>query len=137
VKDVFDDSSKVELRSASPVFLVADIASTMRWYQANLAFSADPFPETPPHAFCILRKDDVEIMLQQLGGYEKPDLYGKRAGGVWNVYLRMKGVRELFQSLSKLPDVKVLEPLHRQPYGQTEVVVEDPNGYTLVFAEEL
>jgi hypothetical protein len=29
----------------------------------------------------------------------------------------------------------MLEPLAHQPYGQTEFVVRDPNGYLLVFAE--
>ena len=125
------------MKSASPVFLVADVASTMRWYEANLGFSADPFPESPPHVFCILRRDGVEIMLQQLGGYQKPDLYRRRAGGVWDVYIRIKGVRGLSEALARLSEIKVLEPLHRQPYGQTEVVIEDPNGYTLVFAEPL
>ncbi len=132
-----DDSFKAKLRSAAPVFLVRDIASTMRWYQTNLGFKADAFPESPPHAFCILSKDDVVIMLQQLAGYEKPDVYEKREGGVWNVYLRTEGVRGLYQALSKAGDVTVLEPLHRQPYGETEFVVKDPNGYTLVFAEQV
>lgn len=132
-----DDSFKAKLRSAAPVFLVGDIASTMRWYQTNLGFKADPFPESPPHAFCILRKDDVVIMLQQLTGYEKPDVYEKREGGVWNVYLRTEGVRGLYQALSKAGDVTVLELLHRQPYGETEFVVPDPNGHTLVFAERV
>ena len=34
-----------------------------------------------------------------------------------------------------LPDVTILEPLRHQPYGQTEFVIRDPNGYALVFAE--
>jgi uncharacterized glyoxalase superfamily protein PhnB len=129
------ESSKPKLRTAAPVFLVADVAATMRWYRANLAFDADPFPKSPPHVFCILTRDGVEIMLQQLTGYQKPDLYGKREGGVWSVYLRTEGVRALFQSISNLDDVEVVEPLHLQPYGETEFVIKDPNGYTLVFAE--
>jgi uncharacterized glyoxalase superfamily protein PhnB len=132
-----NEAFKPRLRSTAPVFLVGDIGSTMRWYQANLRFEADPFPASPPHAFCILSKDGAEIMLQQLAGYEKPDLYEKRKGGVWDVYLRIEGVRELFHALSKLGDVTVLEPLHRQPYGETEFVIKDPNGYTLVFAERV
>jgi hypothetical protein len=76
-------------------------------------------------------------MLQQLAGYEKPDLCKKRQGGVWDVYLRMQGVRELIQAVSKLGEVTVFEPLHRQPYGEIEFVIKDPNGYTLVFAEEV
>ena len=130
-----DDTLRAKLRSTTPVFLVSDIASTMRWYSANLGFNAHAVPESPPHRFCILRKDDVEIFLQQLDGYRKPDLYDEREGGVWNVYFRTQGVRELFDTLSQLQDVKMIEPLCHQPYGQTEFVIKDPNGYTLVFAE--
>jgi uncharacterized glyoxalase superfamily protein PhnB len=43
--------------------------------------------------------------------------------------------KTLFESLSQLDDVTIIEPLCHQPYGQTEFVVRDPNGYTLVFAE--
>lgn len=127
--------ARSRFQSASPVFLVSDIASTMRWYEAVLGFAADPFPESPPHVFCILRKDGVEIMLQHLDGYRKPTLYERRPGGVWNVYLRIQGVRGWHEALSGRDDVKILEPLCRRPYGQTELVIEDPNGYVLVLAE--
>ncbi|MGQ0815104.1 MAG: hypothetical protein ACT4O1_11635 [Gemmatimonadota bacterium] len=73
--------------------------------------------------------------MQQLDGYRKPDLYDEREGGVWSAYLQMHGVRELFQELSQLNDVTILELIRHQPYGQTEFVIGDPNGYTLVFAE--
>ena len=129
------DSNEHRFRRACPVFLVADIASTMQWYRTVLGFEADPFPESPPHAFCILTRDDIEIMLQQLIGYEKPDVYHRREGGVWNVYLRMRGVRGLFEDVSRRSDVKILETICEQDYGKTEFVVQDPNGYILVFAE--
>ena len=83
-----DTSSMAKLNQATPVFLVSDIAATMRWYSVHLGFNAHAIPESPPHHFCIMRKDNVEIFLQQLDGYRKPDLYDKRAGGVWNVYLQ-------------------------------------------------
>src|SRR5262249_56580019 len=99
------------------------------------AFPADPFPPPPPHVFCILRRDDVEIMLQQLPGYRTPSVYQQRAGGVWNVYLRVDGVRALYDELSRRDDVAMISRLRRQPYGQLEFEVGDPNGYVLVFAE--
>jgi hypothetical protein len=43
-----------------------------------------------------MTRDAVEIMLQQPGGYEKPDLYEQREGGVWD-YVRMEGVRALYE----------------------------------------
>jgi predicted enzyme related to lactoylglutathione lyase len=131
------ENSKAKLRGTIPVFLVGDIVSTMQWYQTNLGFDADPFPPAPPHAFCVLKKDEAVIFLQQLDGYQKPDHYNERAGGVWNVYIRTEGVRELFQALAKIEAVQVIEPLCPQPYGETEFVIRDPNGYTLVFAERL
>ena len=123
------------LQSAVPVFLVPDIARTMRWYEQTLGFSAGPFPIKPPHAFCILTKDDVSVFLQQLDGYEKPDLYEQRSGGVWNAYFRTRGVRALYESLKTIPGVRFARPLRRQPYGETEFELVDPNGYVLVFAE--
>ncbi len=129
------DGGKTKLDRATPVFLVSDIASTMRWYASHLGFKVQGVPESPPHTFGFLRKDNLEIFLQQLDGYSKPDIYDKREGGVWSVYIQVQGVRELYRQLSQIPDVTMLEPLCHQPYGQTEFVIRDPNGYALVFAQ--
>ena len=129
------DSEKTTFDGATPVLLVSDIASTMRWYSTQLGFGVRGVPESPPHSFAFLTKGNVAIFLQQLDGYGKPDLYDKREGGVWNVYVQVTGVRELYGALSRSSDVTVLEPLCHQPYGQTEFVIRDPNGYVLVFAE--
>jgi uncharacterized glyoxalase superfamily protein PhnB len=123
------------LRTVTPVFLVGDIAATMRWYREALGFEADPVPKTPPHDFCVLRRDGVEIFLQQLTGYQRPDVYAEREGGVWNAYLHTEDVRALYHAVRARPDVTLIQPLHRQPYRQTEFEVRDPNGYVLVFAE--
>jgi catechol 2,3-dioxygenase-like lactoylglutathione lyase family enzyme len=129
------ESPRTRLCSAAPVFQVGDITRTMRWYEAHLGFRADPFPEAPPYVFCILTRDAVEIMLQRVDAHETLDTYRRRAGGVWHVYLRMEGVHALYEAVRQEPEVVVLEPLRRQPYGDTEFVVQDPNGYVLVFSE--
>jgi catechol 2,3-dioxygenase-like lactoylglutathione lyase family enzyme len=130
-----DDDAQTKFDGATPVFLVSDIAATMRWYATRLGFDVHGVPEAPPHTFGFLRKDNVEIFLQQFDGYRKPDLYDQREGGVWSVYLQVQGVRQLFAVLSQMHDVTMLEPLCHQPYGQTEFVIRDPNGYALVFAQ--
>ena len=121
------------LESTAPCFAVADISQTISWYEENLGFEGDPFPPNEPHVFAILRRDDVEIMLQRLENYQKPDIYGLRSGGVWNVYIRMRGVKQLYDDVRE--KVEILQPLRRQPYGQWEFEVKDPNGYVLVFSE--
>lgn len=122
-----------EFQSVTPVFAVSDISATIRWYEEQLGFIGDPFPENEPYVFAILRRDDVEIMLQRIEGYEKPDLYNSRSGGVWDAYVRVEGVKDLFESVKG--EATIVQPLRRQPYGNWEFEVRDPNGYLIVFSE--
>jgi uncharacterized glyoxalase superfamily protein PhnB len=119
--------------SATPCFPVADVSDTMRWYMQKLGFEAHPFPRNEPHVFCILERDQIEIMLQKIDGYQKPDLYVQRSGGVWDAYIRMQGVKEFYESIKD--SVEILLPLQKQPYGDWEFEVKDLNGYVLVFSE--
>ena len=126
----------MKFESSAPIFTVNDVAATMRWYEDVLGFHSNPFPANPPYVFGIMNRSGVEIMLQRLEGYAKPNLYDTRPGGVWDLYVRLTGIRELYDAIVNRGDVPVLEPLHRQPYHQIEFVIRDPNGYVLVFGEE-
>jgi len=119
--------------SIVPCFSVADVGATIRWYEEQLGFHSDPFPQSEPYLFAIMFRDGIEIMLQRIEGYEKPDLYERRGGGVWNAYIRTEGVKELYESVQH--QVTIIQPLRRQPYGCWEFEVKDPNGYVLVFSE--
>ena len=119
--------------STVPVFAVADVGATMNWYQTKLGFWSDPFPENEPYVFAILFRDDIEIMLQQVVDYEKPDIYRTRSGGVWDAYIRSSEVKELYEAIKD--DVNIVQPLRKQPYGAWEFEVKDPNGYVLVFSQ--
>jgi uncharacterized glyoxalase superfamily protein PhnB len=129
------DEAPPRLVSAAPVFQVGDVATSMHWYEQNLGFEAFPFPSKPPHAFCILVRDAVEIMLQRVDGQQKLDVYKQRPAGVWHAYLRIEEVHTLYKRVRARPEVVVLEPLKRQPYGDTEFVIADPDGHVLVFSE--
>jgi len=124
-----------ELRTAVPCFPVADISATIQWYEEQLGFIGDPFPPNcEPYVFAILRRDNVEIFLQRLEDYQKPDLYNSRPGGVWDAYFRIEGIRDLYESVRE--EATIVQPLRQQPYGNWEFEVKDPNGYILVFSEE-
>ena len=122
-----------EFRSAVPCFAVDDIGATIRWYEEQLGFIGDPFPAAEPYVFAILVRDDIEIMLQRVEGYQKPDIYQLRGGGVWDAYIRIEGVRDLYDSVRE--EATIVKPLRQQPYGAWEFEVKDPNGYVLVFSE--
>jgi len=123
------------LQSVTPVFLVSDIAATLQWYRTNLQFEGRAVPDEPPHTFGIMSREGIEIFLQQLTGYDKPDLYNQRDGGVWHAYVHTDGVRELYDAVSKRAEVVMVYKLRRQEYGQVEFAIKDPNGYVLVFAQ--
>ena len=122
-----------KLCGAAPAFPVADVDATIRWYETHLGFTSCPFPENPPYVFAIVSRDDVEIMFQRIEGYQKPDLYHLRSGGVWNAYLRMEGVKEFYEALKGKLEIKM--PLRKQAYGDWEFEIKDPNGYILVLSE--
>ena len=124
----------MKVHTINPVFAVADVGATIRWYEQELGFAGDPFPSHEPYVFGILRRDGIEIMLQRVAEYQKPDLYDLRnGGGVWDAYLRITGSKELYERVKDRLELK--KPLRRQPYGLSEFEVKDLNGYILVFSE--
>lgn len=123
-----------EFKSLAACFPVADISATIKWYEEQLGFTGYAFPPGEFYVFGILRRDDVEIMLQRVKGYEKPDLYHSRDGGVWDAYITVDGVKDLYESVRE--EATIVQPLRKQPYGNWEFEVKDPNGYVLVFSEE-
>ena len=127
--------SAQRFNSVAPCFSVADISQTISWYQQHFGFTVHPFPKSEPYVFAILARDGVEIMLQRVEGYEKPDDYARRSGGVWDAYIRVVGVKELFESVQD--KVTIIRTLRQEPYGDWEFEVKDPNGYVLVFSELL
>ena len=120
------------LQNSTVVFLVGDIESTMRWYE-RIGFASFYYPP----GFCALCRDSIKIFLQQEDGYLRPDDPAARERGAWNVYIETDDVRGLYKELSHHADVKITRPLTEQEYGKVEFDVADPNGYVLVFAEDI
>lgn len=124
--------SAIQLRSAVPTFLVADVAATARWYVENLGFTlAGHVPREEPYLYASLMRGGAELMLLNLADYEKPDLTARRPDGLWDAYIRMSGVRDLYETVEGKPFVRMA--LTKQSYGDLEFEVRDLNGYILVF----
>jgi len=122
----------VQIRSAVPTFLAADVAATARWYAERLGFhTAGTFPTHEPYSYASVQREGAEIMLLSLPGYQKPDLIARRPEGLCDAYIRMRGVRTFYESGRREGFIHM--PLKQQPYGDWEFEVRDPNGYVLVF----
>jgi hypothetical protein len=124
------DTARAKLRNSTTVFLVGNIEPTMKWYK-RLGFEAEYFPP----GFAILRRDGVEIFLQQQPGYVAPADPGRQERVAWNVYIVTDDVKALYAEYSALPEVTISRTLCPQEYGMTEFDVMDLNGYRLVFAQ--
>jgi hypothetical protein len=123
---------RATLRNSTTVLLVGNIEPAMNWY-SMLGFEARYYPP----GFAILRRDAVEIFLQQQPGYVAPDDPGRREREAWNVYIVTDNVKALYEEYSSLPGVEISRPLCAQGYGMMEFDVMDLNGHRLVFAEPI
>ena len=87
----------IRLLSTAPTFPVADVKSTAHWYEQNLGFSSDFFPGKEPYVFASMWRGGVEIMLMRIENYQKPDISHLRPAGLWDVYIRIEGVKEFYE----------------------------------------
>jgi catechol 2,3-dioxygenase-like lactoylglutathione lyase family enzyme len=130
--DMSDATPPIELLSAVPTFLVDDVAATARWYVDELGFAvAGTFPAEAPYGYASIQRGGAEIMLLRLEGHRKPDLSHLRPEGLWDAYVRMRGVAALYATVEGRDFVRMT--LRRQPYGDWEFEVRDPNGYVVAF----
>ena len=118
------------LRKSTTVFLVGNIEATLDWYR-QLGFESRYYPP----GFAILRRDEIEIFLQQQHDYVQPDDPGRRERDAWDVYIVTDDVHALYTEYRALPGVKISRDLCVQDYGMMEFNVEDLNGRRLVFAQ--
>jgi catechol 2,3-dioxygenase-like lactoylglutathione lyase family enzyme len=119
-----------KLRKSTTVFLVGNIEATIDWYR-QLGFDSQFYPP----GFAILRRDDIEIFLQQQPNYVAPDDAGRRDRDAWDVYVLTDDVQALYTEYAALPGLKIARELCAQDYGMTEFDVMDLNGHRLVFAQ--
>lgn len=120
----------MSVRSAAPVLAVVDVDAAIRFYTDLLGMHADPFPDVPPHAFCILTSGSAELMLQ------RRDVHAPAPtnDGRWHVYLRVRDVRALAERAAAR-GIEIVEPLTKRLYGDTEIAIRDPDGYLIVLSE--
>ena len=69
------------LMRAVPTFVVSDVGATAEWYAKELGFQHAFFPDREPYAYASLSRDDVELMLLRIEGYQKPDNSASRPAG--------------------------------------------------------
>jgi catechol 2,3-dioxygenase-like lactoylglutathione lyase family enzyme len=119
--------------AAVPVLRVANVARSAAWYSSVLGFKADAVGHPADPVFAILRRDDVEIMLQKArAAIAAPRAAASPEGG-WDVYLRIDDAEAFRQKVrAQIPDVGAIQD---REYGCREFALSDPDGHVIVLGE--
>jgi hypothetical protein len=110
----------------TPMLQTADMGKTIEFYTGTLGFSLlNTWPQGEP-AWCILGRDDVQIMFMINEHVGAPEMTG-------TLYIRTTDVVDLHSRLAG--QVEVLWGPEVYEYGMHEFAIKDCNGYTLSFGQ--
>lgn len=126
----------VTLESLSPNLIADNVNASVDFYTKHLGFKlVASVPETGEFGWAMVQRDSVTIMFQSLKSIEEdvPGL-GLKKGSSGTFFIKMKGVDEIYKSVKG--KVKIPMDMRTTFYGMKEFIVEDPDGYYMMFAED-
>lgn len=129
--------ARSEMRKLSPLLTVDAVEPCIPFWVERLGFAKTvEVPEGNALGFAILAKDGVEIMYQSRASVEKdiPPLAKGASTGVpaMGLFIEVGDIDAVERALHGIPHVI---PRRRTFYGMDEIVVRDPGGYVVVFAQ--
>ena len=126
----------IKFQSLVPNLMAADVNKTAAFYEKVLGFNVVmSVPEAGQWDWVMLKREDTTIMFQSRTSIEA-DLtsFGNQPiGGTLSFYIKVSNVRALFEYLKE--NVTIVKPLKVSFYGATEFVIQDLDGYYLMFSE--
>lgn len=127
--------------------MVHDVNATIEYYLNILGFTFAMgvdrqkntkllYNQETIYNFAIVRKNDVEIMLQVQHSLfdEVPEFKDRSLGGTFTLYITMTDTKSFYNKIKD--DVEIVKHLHKTFYGAYEFAIKDLNGYILYFAQQ-
>lgn len=128
--------------------MVGSVNETLDFYEGVLGFSLVlGVPEgsrqivttregDEPLGFAIIRRDDVELMLQSRKSLseELPAFAEQSIGGSITLYIQVADAGKLYEDIGD--KVTIIKDLHTTFYGTEQFYIRDGNGYVLTFASQ-
>ncbi len=121
-----------KLIAICPQFVVPDVVLAAEYYRDTFGFRIHAYWGDPP-IFTIVSRDGVEIQFGKADAERSvaPNLVRRGCG--LDAYIWVDDVVALHEEL-KQRGAKIIEGPVQQTYGCLELVVDDLNGFRLVFA---
>jgi catechol 2,3-dioxygenase-like lactoylglutathione lyase family enzyme len=124
-------TDSTDVKSLAPILLVDAIEPSLPFWVDGLGFDlTTAVPETAPHAFAIVARGGIEVMLQTRASAAE-DLGDAVPAGPSVVYI---SVGALGPVLSALGEVDIAVQRRTTFYGADEVFVRDPAGHLVGLA---
>jgi ribosomal protein S18 acetylase RimI-like enzyme len=118
-------STSFDITSSEPIFAVADVVRSVRFYRDVVGFEQEWLWGDPPvHAG--VRWGNVQLMFSK-----QPPLAERSRGN--QHFFRVQNVRALYDRHKSL-GAPIIHDLENKPWGLSEYVIRDLDGYELRFA---
>ncbi|NUL83350.1 MAG: VOC family protein [Armatimonadetes bacterium] len=124
------------LKSLSPDLMVRDVNEAAEYYHDVLGFEVvGTHPEAGSYEWAMVKRDNVTLMFERAESVVSylPHFVGRELGGSGTLFIEVTDLKSLYESV--VGRAKVLQEPKLTFYGMNEFMIEDPNGYILVFAE--
>jgi uncharacterized glyoxalase superfamily protein PhnB len=127
------------LKRLSPNLMVEDVGRSIAYYTDVLGFNlvARVPEEGEPIVWAMLQRDDVTMMLQERKCFEEdlPNVAKGPIGASLTFFVNVAGINDLYEQLKGR--VEIVIDLRDTWYGQREFAFKDPDGYVLMYGEDV
>jgi predicted enzyme related to lactoylglutathione lyase len=117
--------SATRLLTSRTTLGVRDVAASIAFYREALQFVLQTSMGDGPD-FAVLARDEVSLGLVRVAT--------PAVAGFACCYLNVHGVESLHASCVRA-NVKIANPLTRQPWGNYDFVIQDPDGHLIALGE--
>jgi|GEM_PF-3509976 len=119
------------------MLLVENVDEAIAWYMDVFkAKLQGTFPQTPPFKWASLKLGNIEIMFSEKKAAQRwytDNVPIAKTPANFIAYIYIKNANPLYNQIKDKVKV-IMEPVD-QPYGIREFVIQDPFGYTIIFAQ--
>jgi uncharacterized glyoxalase superfamily protein PhnB len=119
---------------AVPIFLVDDVIEAADYYRDQLCFEVNFLYGEPPTYGSVSRGEVSVNFSKSVPPGRRNGMAGAGPGSGADVYVIVGGIDELYEEL-RAREVNIVRQIESYDYGMREFVIEDPNGYRLVFGQ--
>ena len=126
---------KIMINKSTPILHVSVVEPSVKFWTERFGFKATiEVPEGSRLGFVALEKGGIELMYQTFSGM-KADSKHPLASVVEGPSFLFMEVKDIQQTVRALHGADIVRGIHETPYGSKEVLVKEPGGHYVIFAQ--